>query len=87
MLMDKERLTSTGPTASPDAYASGAEGQARLPADVPCGDTIPRPALPDLENTVWRQGLTDEVIIHGRLERDALLGVYLPAFVADFSHG
>src|ERR1700737_3082867 len=35
------------------------------------------PAVPDLENTVRRQGLTDEVIIHGRLERDALLGVYL----------
>jgi glycogen(starch) synthase len=38
-----------------------------------CGDG---PALPDLKNIVRQEGLTDEVIIHGRLEREALLAVY-----------
>jgi glycogen synthase len=34
------------------------------------------PALHELQNIVRQEGLTDEVIIHGRLERDALLDVY-----------
>lgn len=38
-----------------------------------CGDG---PALPDLKNIIRREKLDDDVIVHGRLERDALLDVY-----------
>ncbi len=38
-----------------------------------CGEG---PALPALKELVQKDGLTDEVIIHGHLERDALLDVY-----------
>jgi glycogen synthase len=38
-----------------------------------CGDG---PALPALKELVRQDGLTDEVIIHGHLKRDALLDVY-----------
>lgn len=48
----------------------------RAPADVVfhvCGDG---PALPELRQIVARQGMTDTIVVHGRLERDALLDVY-----------
>jgi glycosyltransferase involved in cell wall biosynthesis len=38
-----------------------------------CGDG---PALPELKSIVGNQQLGDEIIVHGRLERDALLEVY-----------
>lgn len=38
-----------------------------------CGDG---PALPELKDIVRQEGLADEVFVHGRLERDALLDVY-----------
>ena len=38
-----------------------------------CGDG---PALPELSSIVRKERLNDEIIVHGRLERDALLGVY-----------
>jgi glycogen synthase len=59
-----------------DIPRMAADLQMRSPVKVMfevCGDG---PALPDLENFVRQEGLTDEVVIHGRLERDALLGVY-----------
>jgi glycosyltransferase involved in cell wall biosynthesis len=55
-----------------------------------CGDG---PALPVLRNIVRHEGLADEVIVHGRLERDALLGVYARCHAvivptrSDFSEG
>ena len=50
--------------------------RSRAPAKVifeVCGDG---PALPELKSIVRDQQLGDEIIVHGRLERDALLEVY-----------
>jgi glycogen(starch) synthase len=63
-----------------------AQMAARLKAAAPvkvafdiCGDG---PALPELRSIIAQEGLGDVITAHGRLERDALLGIYASSHAA-----